>query len=174
LEHAGLQRVVAVELCQSRFDVGVAGLRRFCTYNPKTFLVTSDKPGESFVMHHAIDGRQFEIRRQNLFDCIEAAEADIVVCETAFPEARYRNVLRMLARCKVGARIMLYHELCSFTGVASTTRTLRSAARRQLAQTVEIIYSKTESAHFQRLTANTEFATSWAPSGHPFDLWNRI
>ncbi len=46
--------------------------------------------------------RTLELRTGDMFECGDVSTADIVICETKVPEAKYRELCRFLARCKTG------------------------------------------------------------------------
>jgi hypothetical protein len=55
--------------------------------------------------------RVLELRQGNLFDCTEAWDADILICETNIAAPMQHAFLHFLSHCKPGCRLLTYNSL---------------------------------------------------------------
>lgn len=55
--------------------------------------------------------RVLELQQGNLFDCTDAWDADILICETNIDVSMQYNFLHFLSRCKAGCRLLTYNSL---------------------------------------------------------------
>jgi hypothetical protein len=122
LEFPNLQSVVAVEYSQSRFDHAKNMLEALAAANP--ILLRCDSCQERVQMY--LYDRLFELRRQDLWDCVCAFDADIVICETRIPESRRGELTVLLSKLKSGARFLLFHPLCILPNVQIDFDSLRN------------------------------------------------
>lgn len=96
--------------------------------------------------------RTLEFRRANLFQAVDAFEADVVILETKFFTSSYPEMCAFLVKLKEGCRILTYEDLAAVFASCGVQR-----------------------CPFVRMPVNTRqdrFFTSWATRrGHRFHLW---
>jgi len=181
LEFPNLEKVVGVELSVARTARGMAALARMAESESERFSVLTDenctavrlteeeqiietttKPVSLKYKRMAVQveekrpGRErvLEFRHQNLFETVDALDADIIICETHFPDDSLPKLCDFLNRMKTGARLLTYENLDS-------------------------VYQRLHrDIPFQRLEVNTvddKVFTSWATNrGHRFHLWRKL
>ena len=97
--------------------------------------------------------RYLELRCADLFTVQEAAAADVVVCETKFPEEKYRDLAVFLSHFKPSVRVLTYEDL-------------------------DVVYSFCHMLNpyvrYDNNHVNDRFYTTWAPNyGYRFHLWRK-
>ena len=97
--------------------------------------------------------RYFELRCADLFTVHDAFSADVVICETKFPEEKYRDLAHFMSHMKQSVRVLTYEDL-------------------------DAVYAYTHMQNpFVRLDnnhTNDRFYTTWAPNyGYRFHLWRK-
>ena len=97
--------------------------------------------------------RWLELRCADLFTAVDAWQADVVICETKFPEAVYRDLAVYMSQMKASVRVLTYEDL-------------------------DVVYAYCHLPNpFVRLDnnhSNDRFYTTWAPNyGYRFHLWRR-
>jgi hypothetical protein len=102
-------KVVGVELAASRFKLGQEAVRRLAKLFPETYTLVHDEPLSVSIVDRA--GRTLEFRKQNLFECTDAVEADIVICETHIPRSTYPRLAQFLGTMKHGMRTLCFENL---------------------------------------------------------------
>ena len=97
--------------------------------------------------------RFFELRCADLFTVVDAFQADVVICETKFPEEKYRDLAHFMSHMKQSVRVLTYEDL-------------------------DVVFSYCHLQNpFVRLEnnhTNDRFYTTWAPNyGYRFHLWRK-
>ena len=118
VQFPNLDRVVGVELAQSRF---VLGEKAALTLVAETrdngasrYRLLSRVPSERIIVAQSmIDGRErlLEFRKGNLFAATDCHDADIVIAQTNFPTEMQTKLCRFLGCLKPGAKILTYLNL---------------------------------------------------------------
>src|SRR5205085_1905192 len=104
-------KVVGVELAESRFRLGKEAVKRLAKIFPETYTLIKDEALVVSVVDSS--GRSLEFRKQNLFECTDAVEADIIICETHFPRTTYPKLGQFLANMKSGMRTLCFENLAN-------------------------------------------------------------
>jgi hypothetical protein len=95
--------------------------------------------------------RYLELRNGDLFGVSDAWLADIVICETKFPEERYNDLTMYLQHLKPTVRLLTYEDLDNVYALVRKRNP----------------FVRMESNH-----PNDRFFTTWAPNyGYKFHLW---
>jgi hypothetical protein len=94
----------------------------------------------------------------DLFKMKEAWTADVVICETKFPEEIFPQLCEFMDKLAVGTRLVTFEDL---------------------EEIHQKLYGNTSNFHFMRFPINAsiydKFFTSWAPVfGHRFHLWKKV
>ena len=97
--------------------------------------------------------RYFELRCADLFSVHDAWQADVVICETKFPEEKYRDLAVYMSQMKASVRVLTYEDL-------------------------DVVYAYCHLANpfvrFDNNHSNDRFYTTWAPNyGYRFHLWRK-
>lgn len=166
LDHPNLESIVAIEFSPSRFECARKALRALAQANPK-FMHFAESSIEAVLTHLTRSGkRTLTLRCQDLFLCTETFHADIVVCETHFPESRLAELVSLLSRLKDGARFVLYHGLAELPGI-------RLSADKVYVYPPVTLTDADKPIVFKRIAPGEGYATSWHSSCR-FDLWERL
>ena len=97
--------------------------------------------------------RYFELRCADLFTVTDAWQADVVICETKFPEEKYRDLAIYMSQMKPSVRVLTYEDL-------------------------DVVYAychlPNPYVRFDNNHSNDRFYTTWAPNyGYRFHLWRK-
>ena len=97
--------------------------------------------------------RYFELRCADLFTVSDAWQADVVICETKFPEEKYRDLAIYMSQMKPSVRVLTYEDL-------------------------DVVYAychlPNPYVRFENNHSNDRFYTTWAPNyGYRFHLWRK-
>ena len=97
--------------------------------------------------------RYLELRCADLFTVHDAFQADVVICETKFPEEKYRDLAHFMSHMKPSVRVLTYEDLDVVYGYCHLSNP----------------FVRLENNH-----SNDRFYTTWAPNyGYRFHLWRR-
>lgn len=182
LEFPNLVNVTGVEFMKERFEVTVEMLKFVARADPKRFTFQKGQPldAKDDVSPNEVtltEGqRTLTIRHQDLFQCKEALNADIVICETELPVARHSEFTSLLCKLKSGVRIMTYCSLLTMPNLyfklsqiehGSSTKVIAGAAA------IIPVGSLTVAANLHPMPMCL-LPTSWSKDGHPFELWCKM
>jgi len=148
-----LKEVIGVELSQSRFLLAEMAMMELSKSQRKCYELRGSKSSVVLTERDKwVQSRSLEFRHGSLFDCQEAKQADIVICETKIPAYMTVQLCEYLATLKSGTKLLTYENL-------------------------EMRWNLSQKFPFERLKVNTpddRFLTSWsAELGHHFHLWKR-
>jgi hypothetical protein len=117
-EFPNIDKIVAVELCESRYKSGVKAMQRLCKAwgHIFSFKEHNDKYVELTMIHEKDStgkaNRVLHFHNQNLFKFADdAKEADCVMLETDFPKETEADLTRLLGKFKPGCRVLLYKKV---------------------------------------------------------------
>lgn len=172
-------RVIGVELCAARHEIGARALRRLCGEMPSCFWLVEDA-GSQITVATTLTAttvavsktaaattttmptttrratRTLTLRRGDMLStpADEVASANVLVMETCLPQPIFRSVCALLQQASIGARLLMYNDA------------------REVALSAD--GDGDESGGGFGLLNVDRFLTSWAPkNGHPFYVYER-
>jgi len=178
-QYPNVDKIVAVELCESRYRSGAAAMRRIAKELPDLFQLKENSETSLQLTTETKDAsgirkRVLEFHEENLFKFKDAAaEADLVVLETDFPKDTEKDLVLLLAGLKSGARCLLYKSVLTLPGV-SQSKEVRDGKKIGLLSNPKTGESKTL-AQWIEIAPGDTYQTSWnQENGHPFDTWAKL
>jgi len=166
LEYPNLNKVVGIELCRSRFLLGVNSLKILAAANPSIFNISVKDDFLELIMQSKNNSlRILRIYFGTLFNCKEALDSDIVICQTNFPSKTQPELIKLLSSFKINTRILLYHTLRDLPGVIPSG-----------ADTVYLNFNDERLAEYKQIAPmDSHFPTTWSPiNGAHFDCWLKL
>ena len=150
LQYGHLRKAVGVELAESRFNLAKKAVYRLAKLYPDRFRIA--KNSSTLVQLKDLSNRVLEFRKQNLFECSEAAYADIVICQTHVHQLCLETLSSFLQSFKRNSRVLCFENLFK---VSDTNRSFFD----------QIPVNESEEDRFE---------TTWSrSSGHHFFLFRR-
>lgn len=155
LQFINIERVVGVEICRSRYNIGEEALHRLQSHYPAEFTVTACEKGNLCILSGR-HGRRLEFYCADMFDMtkLHVWDADIIILQTNMHSQVYDLLCHTLARMKKNCRILSYLNLAT-------------------------LYPEGGIFPFQQLPVNRcisdRFCTTWSTNrGFHFFLWKKV
>ena len=132
--------------------------------------------------------RFFELRCADLFTVHDAFQADVVICETKFPEEKYRDLAHFMSHMKSSVRVLTYEDLDVVYGYGTIHQlppspphlslplvtALTQLLRLRCAFSLRYIHMSNPFVRLENNHTNDRFYTTWAPNyGYRFHLWRK-
>jgi len=152
LQAPSVRRVLGVELVYSRFELGVAALRRLASAKPSELVVSADSPGELIRVEEVATGRILEFRCADFFTIgLDLTPlCDVIFFAVNIPCKLFPKLCQRLAASKEGCRLFTYHALDAIWWADTPCPFLQ----------VE-----------ENIPETDTFSTSWSPQGFRFYVY---
>jgi hypothetical protein len=150
LQFGNLEKVVGVELAETRFALAKKAVIKLVNLFPSRFKVTHST---EFMVRISDDSdRVLEFRKQNLFHCFDIDSADITICQTHISDDSIPKLPGLFKLLKPKSRVLTFENL--------QAKGLCEIGVSQLLMNVSDV---------------DRFETTWSRiSGHHFFLYNKL
>ncbi len=173
LTYPNLISVTGIELCASRFQEAKRRMAALACSNPDLFIW---RPALDGLSGELVEGRRtLKIVCGDMFHCIAARHADIVICETNVPIERHADLAQLIGASKSNSRILMYHTLRTMPGVCIEIPSAHDQKQRDPIITMISIGHDRSNLFQQVAPFDSSVTTTWArEKGHHFDLWRHL